>query len=155
MDALKSGAVAAILLGLILAGSVAAESEEDSARRALQLSSSIMSPFCPGRALTDCPSPDAGALREEIRALLGSGMGEDAIRAELRRRYGNVVTPEPTSGWGWVLPASILLVGMALLGYALLRLSRGRAGEALSRPASTPAGDLEAEIDRDLSERGL
>ena len=155
MKVLRSGTAAAVLLGLIIAGSVAAESEEDSARRALAFSSSIMSPFCPGRALTDCPSPDAGALREEIRGLLGSGMDENAIRLELRRRYGDVVMAEPTSGWGWVLPVSILAAGMALLGYALLRLSRGRTGEALARPASTSAGALGAEIDRDLRDRGL
>lgn len=155
MKALKSAVAAALLLGGIVAGSVSAESEEDRARRAYAFSSSIMSPFCPGRALTDCPSPDAGALREEIRVLLRSGMGEDAIRSELGRRYGDVVMAEPASGWGWVLPVSILAVGMVLLGTALARLSARRAAEASSGPARTPPGDLEAEIDRDLSERGL
>jgi cytochrome c-type biogenesis protein CcmH/NrfF len=155
MKALKSAAVAALLLGGIVAGSASAESEEDRARRAYSFSSSIMSPFCPGRALTDCPSPDAGALREEIRVLLRSGMDEDAIRRELGRRYGDVVMAEPASAWGWVLPVSILAAGIVLLGTALARLSVRRAAEVPAAPAGTPPGDLEAEIDRDLSERGL
>ncbi len=59
---------------------------------------------------------------------------------------------EPTSAWGWALPILILAVGLGGLAFALSRLSREAApGES----GTYRVEGLEAELDRDLSEREL
>ncbi len=37
-------------------------------QQAADMAGQLMSPFCPGRLLSDCTSPDAGALRQDIAA---------------------------------------------------------------------------------------
>ena len=51
-----------------------AETPTEKARAAYALSRELMSPYCPGRTLADCPSPDAAALREEIRDRIEAGV---------------------------------------------------------------------------------
>lgn len=68
---------------------------------ASRLFNSTMSPFCPGLLLANCPSPQAGVLRDTIRAWIAAGVPADSIRAVLLARYGEEVraTP-PARGFG-------------------------------------------------------
>ena len=109
-----------------------------------------MSPFCPGRTLADCPSPDAAAVREQIRAMLEEGVSEEHVRAQLRQQYGDAVVGVPRSAVGWALPGVFLALGFGALIYALRRLS---ASPETSQTDVT--ADLEAELDADLHSRGL
>lgn len=93
-------------------------------RRAHSISRQVMSPYCPGRTLADCPSPDAGALRQEIRELVGSGRDESAILSALRERYGDAVVGVPEGAWANALPVIVLLLGGLVLFVVLRRQIR-------------------------------
>ena len=117
------------------------------ARAAHELSRELMSPYCPGRTLADCPSPDAGAVRDEIREALRGGESVDSIRTRIEARFGAQVIGVPTTLLGWLLPIAALAAGALLLVLALRRaVSRGG---ALPRVSSDVAARLEQEL-RDL-----
>ncbi len=106
------------------------EVELDRARVAHELSRELMSPYCPGRTLADCPSPDAGVVREEIREALRAGESSDAIRARIEARFGGSVIGVPTTTLGWLIPILMLAAGAVVLVFALRR--------ALAPPAIAP-----------------
>ena len=103
--------VAMFLVALLAAPALAAP--EDVAN---DVASTIMSPFCKGVTLHDCPSAAAADLRERIEAWADQGWSKDRIIDELESEYGSRIraTPE-TSGWGliaWLLPLAILGLGL-------------------------------------------
>jgi cytochrome c-type biogenesis protein CcmH/NrfF len=149
-------AVVALLLalgvGALGAGEAGAQavSDPEVARRAHGIASDVMSPYCPGRTLADCPSPNAAALREEVRELLGEGVPEAEVRERLDARFGDEIVGAPRSVWGWSFPAAVLALGVVALVVALRRLSAA----ATDAPVTVDP-EVEAELERDLSDRGL
>ena len=137
---------ASLLAGLLLAGPGAAQEDPEVAlaRSAHELSRELMSPYCPGRTLADCPSPDAGVVREEIRVALRAGESVDAIRERIEARFGAAVVGVPTTALGWLIPILILAAGAGVLVLVLRR--------ALSRPALHPrvSNDLAVRLQREL-----
>ena len=129
----------------------------DLARAAHAFSQQVMSPFCPGRTLTDCPSPDATALRAEIRRQFELGVSEESVRRALEARYGDTVVGLPRSALAWLLPILALAAGAVLLGFTALRLSRPRsaAPAAPAAPAHEVEAQLAAELDEEIGSRGL
>jgi cytochrome c-type biogenesis protein CcmH/NrfF len=114
------------------------------ARAAHELSRELMSPYCPGRTLADCPSPDAGAVRDEIREALRGGESVDSIRARIESRFGAQVIGVPTTLLGWLLPIVALAAGALVLVLALRR--------AVSRPGALPrvSSDVAARLEQEL-----
>src|SRR5262245_6496220 len=114
--AAMSGSVRSLAIlacALALAGAAAADELAD-ARHARALAEELMSPFCPGHTLSDCPSPNAAAVRETIRAWVGEGRSDEEIRTRLKSQYGDVLDGEPQSGWGRAAPLAVIaLVGVA------------------------------------------
>ena len=92
------------------------------ARSAHELSRELMSPYCPGRTLADCPSPDAGAVRDEIRAALRGGESPESVRARIEERFGAQVIGVPTTWLGWSIPIAVLVAGALALAFALRRV---------------------------------
>ncbi len=151
-----AGSVRAYLFALLLAMLCVAElayaqSSED-ARRAYALSREVMSPYCPGRTLADCPSPDAAALRAEVRGLFASGLDEQAVWARLEERFGDAVIGVPRGVLGWTLPGLVLLAGAGVLVFVLRRISGGEGG---SDPGPSDDPELDEELERELRARGL
>ncbi len=141
---------AASLLGSpVVAVEPAAESEI--ARRAHELSESVMSPYCPGRTLADCPSPEAGRLRAEIRTLLARGEAEAEVRTQLEQRYGDLVQAIPRSPFARLMPIVLLALGLAVLALVLVRMVPSGRDPS---PARVPR-ELERELESDLRSRGL
>ncbi len=136
----------ALLAGLLLAGPAAAQEDPEIAlaRSAHELSRELMSPYCPGRTLADCPSPDAGAVREEIRVALRAGEPVDSIRKRIEARFGAVVVGVPTTALGWLIPILGLAAGAGVLVLVLRR--------ALRRPPLHPrvSSDLAVRLQREL-----
>lgn len=103
-----------------------------------EMSDRIMSPFCPGRTLSACPSSEARNLRDEIGEQFAQGKTKEEIEQSLVASYGREVLGYPeTSGvglLGWGLPLVIVLLG---LGAVFLMLKRMTKMGASASPASS------------------
>jgi cytochrome c-type biogenesis protein CcmH len=102
---------------------------------------SLMSPYCPGKLIADCPSSKAGELREGIRERIAAGESGDDIREELLATYGEAVRAAPRArGFdllAWLLPPLVVLLG-AVFAVLWLRRRRGESGDGAA-VASPPA----------------
>jgi cytochrome c-type biogenesis protein CcmH len=82
------------------------------------ISSQIMSPFCPGVTLHECPSEQAIELRERIVAWAAAGWSRDRILDTLEAEFGpQIRAVPPAEGRGllaWLLPALGAVAGVAL-----------------------------------------
>ncbi|HEX2239830.1 MAG TPA: cytochrome c-type biogenesis protein CcmH [Actinomycetota bacterium] len=109
---------ALVLLGIALAtlsATPAVAAPEDVAN---DISSRVMSPYCPGVTLHDCPSEAAARLRARIIGWAEQGMSRAEIIERLEDEFGTSVraTP-PARGIGllaWVLPAAAVIAGLGL-----------------------------------------
>lgn len=95
------------------------------------LSHELMSPYCPGRTISSCPSPNARKLEEFILAEASAGKSKVEIEQGLVETFGREKLGSVTS------PPVYLFVGLlALLGGVLLvvraRRWRGASGEELA-----------------------
>lgn len=113
--------LAATIIILVALSNPAIAAPQDVAN---DISQHIMSPFCPGVTLHDCPSDSAVALRDRITGLAEEGFSRSQIMDQLIAEYGNSIRAEPPrSGSGlvaWLLPAFAAL-GAAGLAWSLLR----------------------------------
>jgi cytochrome c-type biogenesis protein CcmH/NrfF len=131
-------AALALLAVLALAGGLAAGPATGSAAEAAEpgwgygLWNELMSPFCPGRTLADCPSEQAEKLREWIVAQEEQGRPKDDVTQELFASFGDVLRQAPAAeGVGlaaYVVPVAIFVAGGGLVALFLAR----RRGAALA-----------------------
>ncbi|UCF40668.1 MAG: cytochrome c-type biogenesis protein CcmH [Gemmatimonadota bacterium] len=123
--------------------------------KAHELYDRIMSPFCPGRTLANCPSPQAATMREGVRRQLAAGMSDDEILDSIYAIYGEVVLGAPRAeGFGilaWVMPGVFLLLGVALL-VAWLRSTERRAATQGSTLQPELDSEEQARLEAELSE---
>jgi cytochrome c-type biogenesis protein CcmH/NrfF len=143
----RTVAVAAVIL--LFASPAHAASPE---RAATDLSQEIMSPFCPGVTLHECPSAEALRLRDRIEEWFASGMTRDEILTRLEDEYGAGVraTPAP-EGMGlvaWVIVAAAVVAAVGLAVVLVTRWSRRSAVRPAT--AAVPAADR-ARLDDELA----
>ncbi len=85
---------------------------------AAEIYSEILSPYCPGRALKDCPSSAADELKNEILTKLESGSSKDTVLNELYKKFGEQINANPRNqGFGrlaWLLPPSFFIFGILI-----------------------------------------
>lgn len=109
--------------------------------RANRLMGTLMSPFCPGLTLANCPSPYAETLRVSIRTRLEAGEPPDSIVESLVVAFGEGVRGAPPArGIGlalWVLPVAAVAAG----GIGLVWWLRRRRATPDDRPGEPP-GEL-------------
>ena len=129
---------------VVLGASVAVASPDEVAT---SISYQVMSPYCPGVTLHDCPSEKAVDLRRRIAGWSEAGWSRPRILDHLENEFGASIraVPDPGTGSGlvaWLLPAIALLIGIALLALLLRRWTSG------SAPAPTtttgPASPIDA-----------
>jgi cytochrome c-type biogenesis protein CcmH/NrfF len=146
----KGGHALFVALALLLApGPARAESPSEVATA---VSHNVMSPFCPGVTLHDCPSDAATDLRGRIEAWARRGQSRTEIMARLRAEYGPAIaaSPEPR-GRGlvaWLLPVAALVAGALVVTASVRRWS--------APPPTAPeprrlSGDERARLDRELT----
>jgi cytochrome c-type biogenesis protein CcmH len=140
------GAVAAVLIVLLGAGPAGAAPDDV----ANDISSEVMSPFCEGVTLHECPSSAALSLRARIEEWVRSGWSRHRIMNRLEQQYGaSIRAAPPRSGTGlvaWVAPVIALAAGGLV---AWVRARRWSAGSPRARPAAATPGErrrLEAEL---------
>jgi len=121
---------------------------------AYDMAHELMSPFCPGRALAECPSPQADELRVWILAQARAGATREEVEAQLLGAFGDKIRqaprPEGVGLVAYVVPA-LLVVGGALLLWLFLRRQAGApppAPSTVDPVARDP--DLERRLDEEL-----
>ncbi|MGH2698441.1 MAG: cytochrome c-type biogenesis protein [Actinomycetota bacterium] len=145
----------ALLLVVLVATPAAAQSPEDLAN---DISKKVMSPYCPGVTLHDCPSQSALDLRDDIEGYARSGMDEAAIMQRLERDFGPSIRAEPSSeGAGvlaWILPSLVVLAGGVLAWWLVRRWSarRSPSGEAEAPPAIGVSHSEQRRLDAELAQ---
>lgn len=142
---------------VVFAGGVASAQSETAAGAdgppswAYQLAHDLMSPYCPGRTLSACPSPQAAELRQWILFQAASGQSREDIEASLYDQFGDQILSAPKAeGWGlsaYVVPVLGFLLGGGLVAFLLRRLVTGTvdAGPAVSASARGAAPGREGE----------
>jgi len=129
----------------------------DVLREAQDISASTLSPFCPGKTLSSCPSSKASEWRQDIRAMVADGMDAEAIRSRLQARTPDFdlasVPVSPLSWWGPIAIFSVLTAGLVIA--ALWNTRRRRTSVVQERRApSEPAPSPEEQnlLDRELEQ---
>jgi cytochrome c-type biogenesis protein CcmH/NrfF len=119
-----------------------------------EIAAKVMSPFCPGVTLENCPSDKAAALRARIQSWAENGWGEDRILAELVELYGDpirAVPPASGSGlWAWLAPA-LALAGGAALAVALARRWTRAPDDPSSKAAPVVPPETRARLEDELN----
>ena len=105
------------------------------------ISREMISPYCPGITLHDCPSDNSRRLRERIVGWAEDGMDKDAIWARLEREFGSDINATPSTDgsglWAWVLPIAAGAGGIALAAILAFRWSR-KGPDDPTGPEGTP-----------------
>ena len=148
-----AGIFAALLFGVSTATAADGEATAEPEGWAYKISNELMSPFCPGRTLSACPSPQADDLRMWLIVQEASGRSREDVEAELFERYGDVLRPAPLAeGFGltaYVFPVVAFLVGGVVVAVFLRRQTRVTATPESSSRAPDP--ELERAIDQELA----
>ena len=139
-------ALAAVVVGALVAGSAAGRPDPSPAARARRLSAELRCPVCQGLSVADSPSSTARAIAADVRRRVDQGQSDGAIRQAYVDRYGEWILLQPRgSGFGavvWALPVAGLVLGGGALVLAFRRWRR--------QPALEPT-----EADRALVEQAL
>ncbi len=94
--------------------------------RAYDMYQQVLSPFCPGRSLNDCPSSKAHELKLEMRQRLEQGAEPEEIIEEVFARFGEQYRAVPNyAGFGklvWWVPLGFVIIGLGLI----VLLARGK-----------------------------
>jgi cytochrome c-type biogenesis protein CcmH/NrfF len=106
--------------------------------------SRLLSPFCPGFMLSQCPAAESLALRDSLQVLALQGWNADALEAWMLANHGEEYRAVPKrSGAGllaWLFPPLALLMGLGVVGWALRSLV-ARRGETATEGAGAADAD--------------
>lgn len=139
-----------LVLAMVLVGVTAAPAFGAPEDVANQVASEVMSPYCDGVTLHDCPSKAALDLRAEIEMWARDGWTKAEIMDELERQFGPRIraTPGETEGVAaWALPTLALVAGGAAVALLAIRWTRRRSSEDL-QPID---GRDHARVERELA----
>ncbi|MBW2713428.1 MAG: cytochrome c-type biogenesis protein CcmH [Deltaproteobacteria bacterium] len=129
-----------LCLSLSVATASVASAAEEEEGWGYRLSHELMSPFCPGRTLSACSSPQAADVRVWIVEQEEAGRGEEEVKAQLYQEYGEVMRSAPLvkggGQWAYIIPVLLILLGA---GVVILFLKRQQSGAGPI--AQEPAGD--------------
>jgi cytochrome c-type biogenesis protein CcmH len=149
------------LVGLLIGGLCAAGLAGTPARAesyAYDLAGELMSPFCPGRTLASCPSPQAGELIQWIATQEAAGATRAEVRDMLVERFGEeILGAPPAEGitlWAYVFPVAGFLVFGAVAFLVLRRIvapskarEPGAPADLASAGAAAPSAGADASDD--------
>jgi cytochrome c-type biogenesis protein CcmH len=126
-----------VVLVLVLSPVASAEGPQDVAN---SISEQVMSPFCPGVTLHDCPSDNAIALRSQIAGWAAAGWSRQRIMNKLFAEYTDIRAVPSESGASllvWLLPALAVVAGAGVAGMLARRWS-GQGAPSRPQPKLGP-----------------
>ena len=152
------------LIGLLSVSqtALAAPSDAELDKRAYQLYQQVLSPFCAGRSLNDCPSSKAHDLKLQMRQRLAAGDSEEVILADFLKEFGEKYRAVPEySGFGlfaWWMPIAFLALGAIVAlrlavskgGKEAIRGSELEKSAEVSGPERSVSEELRREIEAEL-----
>lgn len=151
---MRRAVLLASLAAILMAAPVSTSAEEES--WGYDLAGDLMSPYCPGRALSECPSPKAGELRVWILEQEQAGRSRADVEAQLYGQFGEQLRQAPKAeGMGLVayaVPIGVFAAGGLLVVLFLRRASSG-SSEAASAAPSPPPSPGDEELERLLDEQ--
>jgi len=109
----------AILLGIlavaVAVAIAAAPRTEGAEQRVARIAAELRCPVCQGLSVADSSSDTAREMRSVIQQRVAQGRGDDEIRAEFRRAYGDWILLSPPlldpRGAVWLLPLVVIAAG--------------------------------------------
>ena len=151
--------IAAFATACVLAATASSAFAQPAEGWAYQLPREMMSPFCPGRTLSDCPSPQADSLRMWMLVQESAGRSRAEVEEELLERYGDVILAAPRAeGFGiaaYAIPVLLFFAGGGLVLWLLKRFTRAPvesdSGEFAGTQASGSDPDLERIVEEELA----
>jgi cytochrome c-type biogenesis protein CcmH len=127
----------AALLGFALLSPSRPASQADAARSIAQ---ELRCPDCEGLSVADSSSTAAAEIRSQIAEQLSQGRTPGQVRQSFVDRYGDWILLAPASPLLWIAPAVLLILGLALLAFWIIR----RRAAAERRAATPVAGQVAA-----------
>lgn len=114
-----------------------------------ELAGDLMSPYCPGRTIASCPSPNARKLEDYILELADQGKSREEIETILVERFGSDIVgyqAPPAVLYGSLVVGLVALGGLGVVARRWVRRSRTGAGKDPGSEAQT-AKPSRAELD--------
>jgi cytochrome c-type biogenesis protein CcmH/NrfF len=145
-----------IFISILLLQTVSADQEEFALKkRATSVYQEILSPFCPGRSLNDCPSSKAHELKEEILVQLKSGASDQDVLTGVFAKIGDQYRAIPKSeGFGkmvWIAPLGFLTIGF-LVAVAVVSKRRSCLLRTTTAAPCVPTPEAPPSISREMQE---
>lgn len=108
---------------------------------AIQLSNDLMSPYCPGRTIATCPSPQARKLENSILEQAKAGKTRVEIESELAARFPDIrgYVGRPEIIYGTAVVALLAIIGLILAGRRWVGHSRAAATTQAATATATAA----------------
>jgi cytochrome c-type biogenesis protein CcmH/NrfF len=126
-----------VISSLALAGSAIAEDSWG-----YDIAHDLMSPYCPGRTLATCPSPQAAELVQWIVMQEAAGATQDQVIEMLIERFGEDILGAPKAEgitlWAYIMPVLGFAIGGAVAFLVLRRIVGG--GRSPQLEAAMPGG---------------
>jgi cytochrome c-type biogenesis protein CcmH len=138
---------------LVVALAACARAPMTTADRARGIEGQVWSPYCPGRLLIDCTTPQARTLRDRIQHRIEDGQTDAEVLGWIRGNFGDEALARPrANGAGlaiWLVPAVLFAMGAIVLGGLVRRWTHTRAEEP-GPPSPRGGRRLREEVERDL-----
>lgn len=127
-------AAVAVLGGLALGLAFTSGPDPDAVPTSDEVAGRMMSPFCPGLTLDECPSEQANRLRAEVDEMVRRGETNAEIDRWIVDNFGEVALARPGGSPAWVAPPLAILAGLAVVLLFLKRRTgeRKTAGESMA-----------------------
>lgn len=122
------------------------EAAAEATELATQLSHDLMSPYCPGRTIATCPSPQARKLENNILDQALAGKTRVEIETQLAARFPDIrgYIGRPEIIYGTALVALLAIIGLVLAARRWVGPAPRSACPARGRlPRPPPSGNAE------------
>ncbi len=145
-------ALAVLVMVPLLATATHGQDREQIEKDANEIYNSLLSPFCPGRLIANCPSSQATDLRNQIRNQLEAGATKDEVIDELYAIWGEEVLGGRRGPLSYGVPIGVILLAGGLMVMWLRSTSRRSVAQVVPAEQLDPAA--EKRLEEELAELG-